>query len=471
MAEPTGRRRGTLRRRLTIGVLVLVVTVLVGVGAATLLTLRTFLIDQLDTQLVQTTSQVADRRLSDISGLPEGTLLIEFDDSGQVTQAPVLVVGRGRDDGRASLSSSDVAELKAVGASPSPVDLSDLGGYRAVASQDPSGHQVVVAQPTNAVQETLGRLLAIEVTALVVASVVVAVVGYAFIRRELAPLERVATTARRVRELPLSTSGVDERVATDGAPAEVADVAVAFNEMLDHVDASLEARAVTEGRLRQFIADASHELRTPLVSIRGYAELYRRSDADAAQRATAMARIESEAKRMGVLVDDLLLLARLDQGRPLRREPVDLTRLAAESSSDVRVTAPRHRLVLELPPEPVYVVGDEDRLRQVLVNLLANATRHTPEGTPVTVRVAAVGDQGVLGVVDEGPGIPESLQPRVFERFTRAEESRTRATGGTGLGLSIVAAVVGALDGDVGIDSRPGHTAVTVRLPLAAAPD
>jgi two-component system OmpR family sensor kinase len=223
--------------------------------------------------------------------------------------------------------------------------------------------------------------------------------------------------------------------------------------------------------LRQFIADASHELRTPLVSIRGYAELYRRSDADAAQRATAMARIESEAKRMGVLVDDLLLLARLDQGRPLQREPVDLTRLAAESSADVRVTAPRHRLVLELPPEPVYVVGDEDRLRQVLVNLLANATRHTPEGTPVTVRVAAAADEGVLSVVDEGPGIPESLQPRVFERFTRAEESRTRATGGAGLGLSIVAAVVGALDGDVAVDSRPGHTAVTVRLPLAAVPD
>ena len=445
----------------------LVVVVLVGVGAATLITLRTFLLDQLDTQLRQTAVSAANRPIAELRGLPEGTLLVEFGVTGQLNQAPVLVVGRGQDDSKTTLSAADLASLKAVGASPSAVELSELGDYRATSTQDTAGHTIVVAQSVDSVQETLGRLLAIEVVAVLVASLVVAVAGYAFIRRELAPLERVATTARRVRELPLSTSGVDERVSTDGAPAEVADVAIAFNEMLDHVDASLEARAATEERLRRFIADASHELRTPLVSIRGYAELYRRNDADAVQRASAMGRIESEAKRMGVLVDDLLLLARLDEGRPLLREPVDLTRLAAESSSDARVAAPEHRLVLDLPPEPVSVVGDQDRLHQVLVNLLANATRHTPTGTVVTVRVAAVGNKGQLSVVDNGPGIPLSLQPRVFERFTRADESRTRAAGGSGLGLSIVGAVVSALDGTVTIHSQPGHTSVTVDLPLS----
>ncbi|MFZ0325320.1 MAG: ATP-binding protein, partial [Actinomycetes bacterium] len=290
--------------------------------------------------------------------------------------------------------------------------------------------------------------------------------------RELAPLERVANTARRVRELPLSTSGVDERVATEGAPSEVADVAIAFNDMLDHVDASLEARASNEERLRRFIADASHELRTPLVSIRGYAELYRRSDADAAERASAMARIESEAKRMGVLVDDLLLLARLDQGRPLLREPVDIVQLAAETASDAQVAATGHRLVLDLPAEPVYAMGDADRLRQVLVNLVANAVRHTPEGTKVTISASARAQtqRARLVVTDDGPGVPAALQPRVFERFTRADESRSRSAGGSGLGLSIVAAVVTALDGTVGLDSTPGRTEVVVELPLSPSP-
>lgn len=460
------RRRGSLRWRLTAGVLVLVVAVMVVVGSATLLTLRAFLVEQLDAALTQTAGQVADRPFTDLRGLPEGTLLVEVSPTGSLAQSPVLVIGRGRDDRDARLTQGDLDTLQSAGPAPVSVTLSSLGSYRVVSVPDASGNRTVVAQSLDSVHQTLRRLLVVEVVALLLAAVVLAVATYAFIRRELLPLERVAATARQVARLPLSQreARLEDRVRIDAAPTEVADVATAFNEMLQHVDTSLEARAASEERLRHFVADASHELRTPLVSIRGYAELYRRRDVDEHERAAAMGRIESEAARMGVLVDDLLLLARLDQGRPLLTEPVDLTLLAAETTADAGVAAPGHRVVLDVPQEPVIVVGDGDRLRQVLVNLLANATRHTPAGSTVTV---AVTPDGGLTVTDDGPGIPAGLQPRVFERFTRADESRTRAAGGSGLGLSIVAAVVTALHGSVTLDSRPGRTEVRVVLPLA----
>ena len=463
------RRRGSLRWRLSVGVLVLVLSVMAIVGAATLFTLRSFLVHQLDTQMTQTAAQVADRPFPDLRGLPEGTLLVEVSPNGSLIQAPILIVGRGRDDENLQLSSTDLRMLQSVGATPVPVSLSELGTYRAVSALDAAGNRTIIASSLESIEDTMRRLLAIEVVALCSAAVLLAMAAYAFIRRELLPLERVATTARRVSHLPLSAKSVrtDERVEIEQAPTEVADVAEAFNEMLDHVDTSLEARDASEQRLRTFVADASHELRTPLVSIRGYAELYRRSDFDSEQRAAVMSRIESEATRMGLLVDDLLLLARLDQGRPLLSEPVDLSLLAAESTADAQVAASDHQLVLDVAPEPVVVRGDPDRLRQVLVNLLANATRHTPAGTRVTVSVTSDEHRGVVTVADNGPGIPPTLQPRVFERFARAEGSRTRATGGTGLGMSIVAAVVAALSGSVDLHSTAEGTTVSVALPLA----
>jgi len=242
------------------------------------------------------------------------------------------------------------------------------------------------------------------------------------VRRELAPLERVAATASRVSALPLDRGEVSlvERVPDVDPGTEVGQVGAALNRMLDHVGSSLQARHDSETRLRQFIADASHELRTPLAAIRGYAELTRRTaEPVPAEIVHAMGRVESEATRMTTLVEELLLLARLDAGREPGREPVDLSRLLVDMLSDAHVAGPGHKWQLELPEEPVTVTGDPAQLHQVVANLLANARTHTPPGTTVTVGLATAPDAAVLTVADDGPGIPAGLQPEVFTRFAR----------------------------------------------------
>ena len=287
----------------------------------------------------------------------------------------------------------------------------------------------------------------------------------------MTPLERVAGTARRVSELELASGDVSlaERVPDVDPATEVGQVGLALNSMLDNVDGALRARQESETRVRQFVADASHELRTPLASIRGYAELTRRETEPVPAGVThALTRVESEALRMQDLVEDLLLLARLDTGRPLEREPVDLTMLAIDVSGDARTISPDHRWELDLPPEPVEVIGDRARLHQVLANLLANARNHTPPGT--TVRTSLRLDEGsgraLLQVQDNGPGIPDALLPNVFERFTRGDGSRQRASGSTGLGLSIVSAVTRAHGGEVTVESVPGRTVFSLALPV-----
>jgi two-component system OmpR family sensor kinase len=243
--------------------------------------------------------------------------------------------------------------------------------------------------------------------------------------------------------------------------------------MLDNVEGALEARQYSETRLRRFVADASHELRTPLAAIRGYAELTRRDGAALPEgTAHALTRISSQAERMSTLVEDLLLLARLDAGRPLERAPVDLTRLVLDAVSDAHAAGPGHRWQLDLPEEPVTVPGDASRLTQVLTNLLANARTHTPTGTLVTVGLGVDDDAALLSVVDTGPGIPAELQPHVFERFARGSAGRARAvndTASTGLGLAIVDAVVAAHGGRVELQSVPGRTEFRVTLPLTPA--
>ena len=294
--------------------------------------------------------------------------------------------------------------------------------------------------------------------------------GTGLVRISLRPLRRVAATASRVAELPLADgqARLSERVPDTNPRTEVGQVATAFNRMLGHVESALARRAASEARLRRFAADASHELRTPLAAIRGYAELARLHPGPVPDDvAHALARVESEAARMSVLVDELLLLARLDAGRPLASEPVDLTRLAIDATSDARVAGPAHRWVLELPDEPVLVRGDEHRLHQVIANLLSNARAHTPPGTTVTVQLAAPDPQHVeLSVTDDGPGIPAALQPDLFDRFVRGNSARSRASGGTGLGLAIVDAVVAAHRGSVTLTSRPGRT----RFVITAGP-
>jgi two-component system OmpR family sensor kinase len=303
--------------------------------------------------------------------------------------------------------------------------------------------------------------------------VLTGLLGTAWVRVSLRPLRRVAATATRVTQLPLASGEVSmpERVPDADPRTEVGQVGAAFNRMLGHVESALARREASEGRLRSFAADASHELRTPLAAIRGYAELARRSpDPLPAEVAHALSRVEAESARMSLLVDELLLLAQLDAGRPLASEPVDLTRLAIDVTSDARAASADHRWQLELPDEPVIVRGDEHRLHQVLANLLSNASRHTPAGTVVTVAVSASGGTAVVSVTDNGPGIPAELQPAVFERFVRGDTSRSRAAGSSGLGLAIVHAVAAAHGGRADVASRPGETRFTITLPDGQPP-
>ncbi len=486
--EAPQRRRQPLRRRLTFGLVVLVVVVLVGAGLAMTLAVRSFLLQQLDRELESTAAGMATNDSFDPTGLRDGTVLVETDASGRIVRPAVLVGRPGDSDqdsddpqgaaGQASngsqmISDEDVVGLVSGRSHPSSVDLPLLGAYRVVTISHSNGNTLTIGLPLGQLNETLGHLLIVEGLTLAAAALVVAVGGGWLIRRDLLPLDRVAQTARDVAALPLSsgTPTLDERV-PDAAPGtEIGDVAVALNDMLEHLGTSLEERAETERQLRQFVADASHELRTPLTSIKGYAELYRRGDNDSAGRQNAMSRIESEANRMGTLVDDLLLLARLDQGRPLLHEPVDLSLLTAEAASDIAVSAPDHPITVDLPDEPVFVVGDEGRLRQVLTNLLANAVQHTPVGTAIRASIVPEATTVSLIVADEGPGIDAEFQRHAFERFSRADESRNRASGGSGLGLSIVSAVVEALDGKVELMSQTDGTEVRVELPRSSAPE
>ncbi|MGY1691902.1 sensor histidine kinase [Geodermatophilus sp. SYSU D01105] len=362
---------------------------------------------------------------------------------------------------------------------PRSVDLGGaLGEYRVVATAGSGGDVLVTGLPLDATRDALLRLVGVEVAAGLLGLLAAAGAGFLVIGRTLRPLHRVAATAGRVAELPLSSGEVRlaERVpAADTDPhTEVGRVGAALNRLLDHVEESLAARQASETQVRQFVADASHELRTPVTSIRGYAELVRRSGSavpdDVAQ---ALRRVESEALRMSVLVDDLLLLARLDAGRELASEQVDLTALVMDTVSDAHAAGPAHRWRVDLPATAVLVPGDDSRLHQVLANLLANVRTHTPPGTTAVTRLRVEDGEAVLRVVDDGPGIPADLLGSVFERFARGDSSRSRTAGSAGLGLAIVRAVVTGHGGSVSVRSEPGRTAFTVRLPHAtvAQPD
>jgi two-component system OmpR family sensor kinase len=353
--------------------------------------------------------------------------------------------------------------------------IGGVGVYRLIAVQRPDSDAVfITGLPLEEVNATLVRLGWIE---LVVAAAGLMVAGAAstlIVRATMRPLQRVAATAGRVAELRLDRGEVAlaERVPPgDTDPrTEVGQVGAALNRMLEHVASALEARQASETQLRQFLADASHELRTPLAAIRGYAELTRRSeDYVPPDVAHALSRVSSQAERMTSLVEDMLLLARLDAGRPLAREPVDVSQLVVDAVSDAHAAGPEHRWTLRLPDEAVIVTGDATRLSQVLANLLANARVHTPPGTTVLAELNGGPAEASLRVIDDGPGIPPALLPHVFGRFARGDSSRSRAAGSTGLGLAIAHAVVVAHGGWVGVESVPGRTVFTVRLPMHGA--
>jgi len=323
--------------------------------------------------------------------------------------------------------------------------------------------------PTNGVDATLFRLTVIITMLTVLGLIAASLAGTAIVRLALRPLKKVTDTASRVAEMQLDEGEVAlaVRVPDANPHTEVGQVGVALNRMLENVSDALNARHRSETRVRQFVADASHELRTPLASIRGYAELTRRSLPSAPDDVRhAMSRVESEAARMTTLVEDLLLLARLDAGRPLDFGLVDLNRLLVDAVSDAHAASPQHTWRLELPDDTVAIDGDSARLYQVVTNLLANARTHTPAGTHVTAALAVEGPWARIDVVDDGPGVPADKIDDIFVRFARGAESRSRDNGSTGLGLAIAQAVAHAHGGRIDVLSQPGRTVFTLRLPM-----
>ncbi|MFG1793058.1 sensor histidine kinase [Nocardia sp. NPDC049149] len=488
------RRPWSLRARLLVGQVMLLAVVCAGIGVATELALQQFLTSRLDSQLTDVIQRTAhdfthdpgpppgDPPMGPVTGpgpeflgrpgQPIGTI-------GAVVESGRVITGGelNSSSSREPLSDTASAAMTAVpvGANPATRTIGGMGSYRMIAEYDQSGEIIVIGMPLADVEATLIRLALVLVAVTVVALVAAASAGMLIVHRALTPLNRVADTADRVADLRLDRGEVTLPVrvpAADASPrTEVGRLGSALNRMLDHITDALAARQASETRVRQFLADASHELRTPLTAIRGYAELAQRNrDEVPAVVAHALGRVESETGRMTHLLEDMLLLARLDSGRSLEQQPVDLSRSTVDAVSDAHAAGPDHRWNLDLPADPVVVTGDAARLHQVLSNLLANARIHTGPGTSVTTALKADSSGGaVWRVIDDGPGIPAGLQPEIFERFARGDSSRSRRTGSTGLGLAIVAAVVKAHGGTIEVHSVPGHTEFTVRLPTHTA--
>ncbi|MFH9198986.1 sensor histidine kinase [Streptomyces anulatus] len=521
------RRPWTLRTRLVVSAVSLIAVVAAVIGSVTAIAFHSYMYGKLDDQLHSVAERAqrppgpgpvpqALRAAGPLGfvgggGQPLGTFGALLGEDGGVTASKVVEdSGLRAQESAKPLTGEQRRALEeaapGTGEGARSVDLPGLGGYRVAAATTIEGYTVLVGIPSAEVSGALTTLIVVEVCVTAAGLLAASIAGTVLVGVALRPLRRVAATATRVSELPLHSGEVAllERVPDAEADprTEVGQVGAALNRMLGHVGSALTVRQESETRVRQFVADASHELRTPLASIRGYAELTRRAtgsrevpEPDPVTR-HALGRIESEADRMTGLVEDLLLLARLDSGRPLSYGSTDLLPLVVDAISDARAAdqgaadqgapgqgaadqgAPgqdaRHRWRLELPAEPVTVRADPDRFQQVLVNLLANARTHTPPGTTVTVSVrppVRAGGPVTLEVRDDGPGIPAELLPHVFERFARGDASRSRgagtgtATGSTGLGLAIVQAVVSAHGGRVRVDSEPGRTVFVVELP------
>ncbi|MGO9750772.1 MAG: sensor histidine kinase [Solirubrobacteraceae bacterium] len=475
----------SLRTRLLTGMLGLCLAGLLAVGGGTYLALRSFLLGRVDQQLV------AARRLVDgvvsapapSTGLLVSTRLLRniappdtfvqlrstvnhvlasvqigpYDEPSPPPRLPaVLHPPPASSSTRSAASRFEVGAVR--GTQRYRVQVSFLPGERGI---------LLVAVPLDDVSDTLSRLVHVELMVAGIALALLALGAFVLLRAGLRPLERIAKTAAGIAD-----GDLDVRVAPADAHTEIGRLGLALNGMLERLEDAFARRDRSDAQLRRFVAGASHELRTPLTSIRGYAALFRRGAQDNPQDlATSMARIESEATRMGILIDDMLLLARLDEERPLERRPVDLAQIALDAAQDARARDPDQPIDIRAPG-PLIVIGDEQRLRQVAANLVANAQSHTPPGTPVHVSTALHEGQATLLVADEGQGIDPEDTEHVFERFYRGRSTAQRASGpvsGSGLGLAIVAAIMNAHHGTASVSSEPGEGATfEVTLPLAS---
>ena len=459
-----------LRTRLT---LALVALTAIGLGVAAVVTyqqLDDFLLNRVDQEL--TSAAQAPRVFFEFGPgsattqrlLPPGTWA-----QVRATDGPVIATNPG------SMPNEPAPKLRRIPTNGVPFTVSSPH-YRVLAGpveryvvNDTQLVQarLIVAIPMRDVDDTLHHLLLIELLVAAGVLVALALLAWWVVHLGLRPLERMGETAGAIAAGDLS-----RRVEPADETTEVGRLGIALNSMLGQIEVAFAERTASESRLRRFVADASHELRTPLTSIRGYAELFRRgANTRPDDLAKTMRRIEEAAARMGVLVDDLLLLARLDQGRPLEHGPVDLTRLVAAAVDDLRATSPERPVSYE-SSGAIVVNGDEFRLRQVLANLLENARTHTPPSTPVEVRITKSGSDAIIEVQDHGPGMSAEEAARAFERFWRSDPSRTRTSGGAGLGLAIVAAITEAHGGHAEVETTPGAGATfRVSIPLTPPPE
>jgi two-component system OmpR family sensor kinase len=486
------RHPWTLQARLMTAVIGMVAFILVMIGISTSAILSGVLYDNLGAQVDEAASAIQPRAALQASAenvlestrFPDGTLLV-IDSRSNYTGAVV------DDDGPRALTDDDLSQisetLQSAERTARTLDLPNLGEYLVRIYPLPGGDGAfLVGLPLSNVTGTIGAILTtvalVTAGGLLLLAVIIAIV----IRLGLRPLRAVAETATRVASMRMEEGDISitERVPADQVDehTEIGQVGAALNTLLDRVDASLGARQRNEELMRRFVADASHELRTPLASIRGFSELslraMRQAQDDESRQRVALAvetteqsleRIQAQSVRMTRLVEDLLLLARLDEGQELVYGSVDLARLAVEAVGDARPAGPDHAWTIDVPDRPVELAGDSSRLHQVVANLLANARTHTSAGSEIAVSVAHENGEAVLRVHDNGPGIDPSVASQLFERFARADRSRDRKTGGTGLGLSIARAIVEAHHGTISVRSTPGDTTFEVRLPAKPA--
>ena len=462
----------SLRARLLLGVVALVAVALAVAGAATYSALQSFLTAQLDDSLTSgahsafnTWSDANRGQFGPGPGFPPGTYMAVYSPSGRLLGRPVGITAPGS----AATAAPRLPAHLAPGSEDHPRLLS-VGGTGAVSHyrvaietlDEAEGNAFVLAEPLTSIDATLARLLLLEAMVGGLALLATGALAWWLVRTSLRPLEDIGGTAAAI-----AAGDLTRRVEPANDRTEVGRLGLALNAMLAQIEASFQEQHRLQQQLRDFLADASHELRTPLTSIRGYAEMLRRgAEGSPDDAAVARRRIEEESVRMTALVDDLLLLARLDQGRPLETEAVDLAALAADACTDVGAVAPRRKITL-IAPEPVVVNGDEARLRQVVGNLVRNAIVHTPARTSIEVAVARADGQAMLTVMDHGRGLTEDQARHVFEPFYRADPGRSRDRGGVGLGLSIVQAVVAAHRGRVDVEPTTGGGATfRVVLPL-----
>ncbi|MFD7657938.1 sensor histidine kinase [Actinosynnema sp. NPDC059797] len=464
--------RMPLGTRLALGLGALALAVFAVVGTVMVKSMEDYLARRMDDQMA--TTQVSLKKEYDRNHSLKSSVYGWYSALYEVRDGqPRPVDTSGLPEGSADVDEFTAVARRVIGGEEPAFQteyLDGLGAYRLRGCEVADGVVMVSAAPMRDITTTTRQLVLVEVAAFLLALIAFVVIGRAVLRRGLQPLSDMARTAHDITSHDLTDSArLPVRAEGDGGGVEVEELRTAFNTMLEHIDTSLAARTAAEQRLRRFIADASHELRTPLTSIRGYADLFRYAAANAPEEREAhLEKLRSEAARMSVLLDDLLLLARLDAAEvetPLRLADGDLVELVREAADAFRAARPTHPLSVTAPPGPVRLAFDPVRLRQVVDNLLTNAAVHTPAGTAVALSLSTPPGRAVLRVSDSGPGIPAADQGRIFDRFYRVDDSRTRDRGGSGLGLAVAHSLVVAHGGTIELDSRPGSTLFEVRLP------